>query len=327
MFKALNPFFMNNPTAVREFKKRLIQTEIPFDENVDLAPFTSVGIGERIAFCVRPHTEGQLNLLSPLLKKYELPYLIHGQGTNCFFHLPKNPYPGVLIQWTTRSSHIESVKTNKSAEFFVKVHTGLRKATLSRFCFTHQYEAAVWLAGIPGTVGGGIAMNAGTRLGDFSTLIYDVNRFDMTSGTITTLRPHLCDFLYRGQSFCNNNQLLTSATLRLTKSENIDSFKKKFQESLAYRKKTQPLKEKSFGSTFKNPEGNSAGALIQALGLKGTHRGDAIISPHHANFFINRDKASGGDMLALIDQTQETVFRKTGISLTPEVRPIQSFVL
>lgn len=316
---------MSSNITIREFKHQLHTNHIPFEESFSLKKITTAGIGATIAVLAKPENEEQLLTISRHAKTYELPIWIHGQGSNCFFDLPADPYPGVVIQWLSPSEHIPA--PDSSQDVLLTLHSGIRKSTLLRYCLKHQLSDAIWLYGIPGTLGGGIAMNAGTRRGDFSHITQEIRRVDLQSENIHTLQTHPSHFSYRGQTLCTHSQLISQVTLSLKKAQDPEQFQKEFQTYLHYRKTTQPLQDKSFGSTFKNPPGTHAAELIERAGLKDHRIGDACVSPKHANFFVNAGQASSKDMVALISHAKEKVAALFGIHLEPEVQIVKMLFL
>lgn len=311
---------MTSNIAIREFKQQLHTHHIPFEENFSLKKITTVGMGASVAVLAKPINEEQLLRVAHHAKTYELPIWIHGQGSNCLFDLPADPYPGVVIQWLSPSEDIPEPAP------FLTLHSGIRKSTLMRYCLKHQLSAAVWLYGIPGTLGGGVAMNAGTRHGDFSHITREIRRVDFESESIQILQTDPTYFSYRSQTLCTHIQLISQVTLSLKQAENPEQFQTEFQSYLHYRKTTQPLQEKSFGSTFKNPPGMHAAALIERAKLKGHRVGDACISLQHANFFVNEGHASSKDMVSLISHTQEKVAELFNIHLQPEIQIVKGFM-
>jgi len=175
-------------------------------------------------------------------------------------------------------------------------------------------------AGIPGTVGGAIVMNAGTYLGSMSDVVSNVTAID-SSGTLHVLTNKECGFDYRKSIFQQNNMIVLKAELSLRKGK-PEEIKRKIDELMKKRKQSQPLDKPNAGCTFRNPNGVSAGKLIQDVGLKGARIGDAQISKVHANFIINLGNAKANDILALIKMARLRVKAKYGLQLILEIRII-----
>ncbi len=171
--------------------------------------------------------------------------------------------------------------------------------------------------GIPGVVGGAVFMNAGAYGGEMSQVI-DTVRAINCCGVENQFSLDLCDFGYRTSVFKNDVLIVTQVEFKLKKG-NISEITDKMNELLEKRKTKQPLSFPSAGSTFKRPEGNFAGALIEKNNLKGKKIGGAMVSELHAGFIINYDSASTADILKLMRYVQETVYKNDGVLLEPEV--------
>jgi UDP-N-acetylmuramate dehydrogenase len=175
------------------------------------------------------------------------------------------------------------------------------------------------LAGVPGTIGGAIRMNAGTRIGEIGDRVAFV-RLMMPNGTPMNLTADALDFRYR-RATLPEGSVVTRVGLFVTKSDH-EAERETIREHLQYRKQTQPLDQPSCGSTFKNPPGDAAGRLIDAAGLKGTAEGGAMISEKHANFFVNTGGATAMDMYKLIKRARDTVSEQFNVDLEPEVHAV-----
>ena len=175
------------------------------------------------------------------------------------------------------------------------------------------------LAGVPGTVGGAIRMNAGTRLGEIGSKIAFV-RAMLPNGETVHLTPDALHFEYR-KATLPTGAVVTRVGAWVSKAAH-KAEREEIAEHLNYRKNTQPLDTPSCGSTFKNPPGDTAGRLIDAAGLKGHSEGGAQISEKHANFFINTGNATADDLYKLIKHARDTVSDQFGVTLEPEVHAV-----
>lgn len=175
------------------------------------------------------------------------------------------------------------------------------------------------LAGVPGTVGGAIRMNAGTRLGEIGERVAFV-RVMLPNGSTANLTPDAIGFKYR-RATLPPGAVVTRVGLWVSK-ERFTEERAQRKEHLEYRRASQPLDQPSCGSTFKNPPGDAAGRLIDAAGLKGRTIGGASISEKHANFFINTGNATAADLHALIKLARDTVEEQFSITLEPEVHAV-----
>ncbi len=229
-----------------------------------------------------------------------------GKGSNVLVH--DEGVEGLVLVLTGALS--DSVVSGD----LVTAGAGLANAVLrARLRRAHGTEIAC-LAGIPGTIGGAVAMNAGSTLGEVSDVLVDV-RIAGPDGVVRTLPAAALDLSYRHATL-PPGAVVVSARMRLGNQpapSEIDAF-------LARRKATQPLDRPSCGSTFTNPPGDAAGRLIDAAGLKGHRLGGAEVSTKHANFLVNTGTATAADLDALIRHVQDTVRAVHGVDLHPEVR-------
>lgn len=199
--------------------------------------------------------------------------------------------------------------------------TGMSGVRLSRFAEEAGRQGLTGLEfahGIPGSLGGGVVMNAGAYAGEMSHVISSVRAVDR-SGAVRTVSGPACAFGYRHSVFSGGDCFVLSATVQLSRG-NVEEIARKMRELMERRRAKQPLEYASAGSTFKRPRGHFAAALIEHCGLKGLSVGAAQVSEKHAGFVINRGGASCQDILTLMEQVQERVYRETGVVLEPEVR-------
>jgi UDP-N-acetylmuramate dehydrogenase len=198
----------------------------------------------------------------------------------------------------------------------VEAGGGLLNAVLLRRVEQAGLGGLAALAGVPGTVGGAIRLNAGTALGEIGAAVLSVDVV-LPGGQSRTLQAEDLCFRYRHATL-PEGAVVVAAALRL-RAEGVEEERAAIAHHLQRRKATQPLELPSCGSVFKNPPGDHAGRLIEAAGLKGARRGDAQISEKHANFIVNLGHATAADVLALIRLARDTVREQTGVVLEPEV--------
>ena len=191
--------------------------------------------------------------------------------------------------------------------------------SISDFALENSLSGFEFLSCIPGTIGGGIRMNSGCYGEDISKILLSVQVMDF-DGRIRVIPSSNIKFTYRG---CNldNNLIFISATFR-GKKENKTKIESKMSRLIEQKKKDQPSKIKTCGSTFKNPEGGKAWKLIKDSGCAGMNVRDASISKKHCNFFINNGKAKAEDLENLINKVKSTILDKTGINLELELHII-----
>lgn len=195
---------------------------------------------------------------------------------------------------------------------------GVYLPTLVKQCAERGLGGAEPLVGVPGTVGGALVMNAGTRDLEIGAIVESAEVLD-ESGKLEVLPADRIRFKYRKSSL--DGSAICFATLRL-KPGNRDEFLEAIQKFISHRLKTQPIGTLNCGSVFRNPEGGFAAELIERAGLKGTKRGQAQISPKHANFIVNCGGATAEDVKGLIAEARRTVKEKFGVELEPEVRMV-----
>ena len=196
---------------------------------------------------------------------------------------------------------------------------GVASPHLARFVARHGGTGAEWMAGVPGTVGGALAMNAGCYGGETWNHVVSVQTVDR-AGTLHQRLPADYDLGYRHvQSRGCLDEWFVSALFRFDEGEEAAAMER-IRELLAKRVASQPLNQPNAGSVFRNPPGDHAARLIEASGLKGFALGGAQVSPKHANFIVNLGGATARDIETMMDHVQATVLAKTGIELVREVR-------
>lgn len=198
--------------------------------------------------------------------------------------------------------------------------SGVKLARLACFAMEQSLTGLEFAHGIPGTVGGGVTMNAGAYGGELCGVVQRTTYLD-TDGTLQTATLSQHDFAYRHSAFSDGTRLILHTTFALEQGEGA-AIKARMDELALCRRSKQPLEFASAGSTFRRPEGHFAAALIDQCGLKGKTVGGAQVSEKHAGFVINRGDATCGDILRLIDLVRETVLRETGVALELEVKTL-----
>ena len=201
----------------------------------------------------------------------------------------------------------------------LRAESGISLARLAMAAWGCGLTGLEFAHGIPGTLGGGVAMNAGAYGGEMSQVLTAVTFLD-EAGQVITLPAQECALTYRHSLFTDHpERLILEAEFELA--QGVPTLIKIRMDELAQKRRAkQPLDQPSAGSTFKRPEGHFAAALIEACGLKGVGIGGAQVSEKHAGFVINRGDATADDVRRLMALVQETVLRETGVALGPEVR-------
>lgn len=283
-------------------------TLIP-QENIRIAPYTSMRVGGAVRYLYRPETEDQLVELVAGCKAENTPYLVIGNASNLLF--PDEGYNGVVIA----TGGIRSITFENG---LITASCGVSLSALSVFAMEHGKKGLAFAFGIPGTVGGGVYMNAGAYGGELSDCLEHAVCID-AKGEKVTLSGEDLRLSYRHSRLQEEELLLLSATFRCEDGDPKE-IKGEMDKNMAARKEKQPLEYPSCGSAFKRPTGYYAGALIQEAGLKGFSMGGAQVSEKHAGFVINKGDATADDVKALLAHVQKTVYDQSGVLLEPEIQ-------
>ena len=283
-------------------------TLIP-QENIRIAPYTSMRVGGAVRYLYRPETEDQLVELVAGCKAENTPYLVIGNASNLLF--PDEGYNGVVIA----TGGIRSITFENG---LITASCGVSLSALSVFAMEHGKKGLAFAFGIPGTVGGGVYMNAGAYGGELSDCLEYAVCIDV-KGEKVTLSGEDLRLSYRHSRLQEEELLLLSATFRCEDGDPKE-IKGEMDRNMAARKEKQPLEYPSCGSAFKRPTGYYAGALIQEAGLKGFSMGGAQVSEKHAGFVINKGGATADDVKALLAHVQKTVYDQSGVLLEPEIQ-------
>lgn len=280
--------------------------KIIFEYGVDGAALSTMRTGGKVARVCRPESEAEF---VAALKQTDEPFTVLGNGSNVIFS--SAGYNGTVLL-------TEGLNTLSETESGFICGAGLSLSAVAAQAAKRGLSGLEFAYGIPGTVGGGIYMNAGAYGGEMKDVLKSV-RCVSKGGEVINLSAKDADLAYRESVFMRGGLYILSAELVLTAGER-DQINAKMAENMAKRRSKQPLEFPSCGSVFKRPVGHFAGALIEGVGLKGLTVGGAQVSEKHAGFIINRGGATGDDVIALIRRVQDTVFEKTGVRLETEVK-------
>jgi UDP-N-acetylmuramate dehydrogenase len=286
----------------------VLKDRVHFDE--PLAPLVAYRVGGPADVLIFPETEDDLKSISQLSKQFQLPVTVIGEGTNLL--IKDQGIRGITVSLKNAFQHID---LNKGLE--VKCGGGVLKADFLNWSISKGLSGLEFSSGVPGTIGGGIFMNAGTKYGCYGDILKELRLFDFKNG-FQQFKTDSSDFQYRHQNVVKDSLVVWAVfTLKPGDSATIQA---EVNRIIAERAEKQPLDYPSCGSTFKNPEGYSAGRLIEKTGLKGTQIGGAEISNKHANFILNKGNAKASDILALIELIQTRVWEQFSVKLEPEVK-------
>lgn len=295
-------------SAIYEFIKAIVPKEdILLDE--PMCKHTTFRVGGRAQCLVRISSIRQLKKLIPYLKTVGVPYFVLGNGSNLL--VGDKGYKGIVLQIGSKMGTV----TAEGA--CIRAGAGLAMIQAARFAQENGLSGLEFASGIPGTLGGGIVMNAGAYGGEMKQVVKEVTVLS-DQGEILMLDNASMEFGYRTSVIKNRPFIVIGALLELTplKKEEI---LEKMEELARKRREKQPLEYASAGSTFKRPEGYFAGKLIMDAGLKGHRVGGAMVSEKHCGFVINTGTATAADIAQVIWEVQERVKDKFGVALEKEV--------
>lgn len=298
---------MEQYSALKQF---MTSNGIPYKEQVSGAELTTFRTGGPVALVARPIYSGQMEDLCREAESDGVPYFILGNGSNLLI-----PDEGLDMLLIRLCGEFEEVCFERS-EGVMRAGAGASMAAAAKLSVAKGFKGLEWAAGIPGTVGGAVAMNAGAYGGEIANVLRSVTVLKDGVGRIVT--PSEGDMGYRRSIFSYPGMVVLEAVFGLVPDDG--SAKRLMREYNRRRREKQPLNYPSAGSTFKRPEGYFAGKLIEDAGLKGFGVGGACVSEKHAGFVINRGGATTADVLAVIEGVQRRVFDRFGVMLEPEVR-------
>lgn len=279
--------------------------------NADLSRYTTFKIGGPAALLVEPGSVDALSEVLKTCKKEGVKPLILGRGSNVL--VPDEGIENVVIVMGENFSKIEYCGSE-----MIKAQAGAPVIRLCKFALDYSLGGLEFAYGIPGSVGGGVYMNAGAYGGEMKDVVLFVDYLDY-DGNRGSWQGKELGFSYRHSNFMDSDLIITSVVFKL-EHRNPDVIKSKMDGLMQRRRDKQPLDYPSAGSTFKRPEGYFAGKLIQDSGLMGKQIGGAQVSTKHAGFVINKGGATAKDVKDLIHFVQKTVKDKFGVTLEPEVR-------
>jgi UDP-N-acetylmuramate dehydrogenase len=301
---------MSDFTAVQQhFYDNLSHISLAFNE--PMSRHTSFRIGGNAEVMAFPKSAQELSKVLQVSAAFGCPRAILGAGTNVL--APDDGIPGIVICLKDALDGMELLSDDR-----IRIMAGVTMTRAAVFAANHGLAGMEFAHGIPGTVGGGVYMNAGAYDGEICQICESVDVMDMT-GELRTLSGSEMDFSYRHSRLEDEGGIVVSAVFRLQK-QDPEQIKAKMRELQAKRSASQPLDKPSAGSAFKRPLGGYAAALIDQAGLKGYRVGDAAISEKHAGFAVNLGNATAEDVKKLLRQVSDIVYEKSGIRLEPEVR-------
>lgn len=286
--------------------KGTVLTEEPMSRH------TSFQIGGPAEIFVQPATGDEVRQAICLAKEEQIPFFVVGNGSNLL--VSDDGFRGMIVQIGRNLQEI-SVEDN-----VIYAQAGALLSRVARTALEHGLTGMEFAAGIPGSLGGAVAMNAGAYGGEMKDILTDAEVLT-PDGEIKILSLEELDLSYRHSCIFDEDYIVLSVHLQLEQGDTT-VIRNRMDELARARREKQPLEYPSAGSTFKRPEGYFAGALIQDAGLKGYTVGGAQVSEKHSGFVVNRGGATAEEVLFLIKQVQKKVKSRFGVTMEPEVRMV-----
>ena len=295
-------------SAIYEF----ISTYVPEEDILTEEPMsrhTTFRVGGEAQCFVRISDKEQLKKLIPYLRQIEVPYFILGNGSNLL--VSDKGYEGVILQIGNK------MNTITVEGIHIRAQAGSLLSQIAKCAYDKGLTGFEFASGIPGSIGGGVVMNAGAYGGEMKQVVESVLVMDI-QGEILELSGESMEFGYRTSIIKNRPFIVLEVCLKLEQG-NKERIASDMEELAQKRREKQPLEYASAGSTFKRPEGYFAGKLIMDAGLRGYSIGGAQVSDKHCGFVVNTGRASATDVAEVISEVQERVKDKFGVSLETEV--------
>lgn len=289
-------------------KSGLDKLRIEYVSDFPMSRFTWLRVGGNANYAIYPSSIQQLTNLISFLSKMGYPWIVLGEGSNTII-LDEGIEKAVII-----TKKMKAIEIKDSGE--IVAEAGANMGTIMNRSVRKGFAGFEFAAGIPGTIGGGVFMNAGANDAEVKDVIKKV--WLLIDGKEEVVSRRELNFEYRKSNLAEG-AVVMKVLIKLDRGDRKLS-EKKVKDYLDKRNKTQPIKMSNTGSIFKNPDSIAAGKLIEELGLKGYEIGGAQISELHGNFIVNRGSAKASEVLKLIDVAKENAYKLRGIILEPEVR-------
>lgn len=298
--------------------------------NADMSKESSFKVGGKAKALVTAHSEEQLQEVLNLLSQEDAKHFILGNGSNTIFK--DSGYSGIVVKLGDEFGKIKEISPEDVAESFGKesqkseqryIQAGAEAllSTVGKYALEKGLTGFEFASGIPGSVGGGVFMNAGAYDGELKDILVGITAITKDGSRVKSVCAKDLDLGYRHSAICETGDVVVSAVFAL-KDGNEEEIKAKMDDLMNRRNTKQPVQYPSCGSFFKRPKGYFAGKLIQDSGLSGLTVGGAQVSEKHNGFIINIGGATETDISNLMKKVQEEVKKKFGVDLEPEVRII-----
>jgi UDP-N-acetylmuramate dehydrogenase len=296
-----------------------IPTDCPIRSNVSLKGLTTWKVGGAAEWYLEPRTLAEIQGGLAWARQHKLPITLIGAGSNLL--ISDRGLAGLVI-CTRHLRHVNAQLDNETRS--ISADAGKMVASLAWQAARRGWGGMEWAAGIPGTVGGAVVMNAGAHGHSTQEILVSTDVLNL-DGSIETLTSQDLDYSYRTSNLQGDSRIVLSAKFQLQAAGDAEEIKARTFRDLEKRHSTQPYDRPSCGSVFRNPSPEHAAALIEELGLKGYRIGDAEVSTLHANFIINRQDATASEIRELIYYVRGQVQLKHSIELEPEVKMLGEF--
>lgn len=294
--------------------KVLAPDQIKTDE--DMGRHTTFRAGGPADYYVEPKTAGELAAVLRLCRLADMPYYILGNGSNLL--VSDRGYHGVIVAMGQKAwSGIRAEGTN------IRAGAGALLSAIARYALKESLTGLEFAAGIPGTLGGAVVMNAGAYGSEMKNVLASVTVLT-AEGEVLAIDAAGLELGYRTSCILKKGYVVLEAELALKNGEE-ETIRAAMDDLAAQRKSKQPLEYPSAGSTFKRPQGYFAGKLIQDAGLRGFMVGGAQVSEKHCGFVINRNHATAADVMNLCREVQRRVYETAGVTLEMEVKTLGEF--
>ena len=291
------------------FEKVLSKEQIFINE--PMKKHTTFKIGGNADILILPYTLEQIIECIQICEQNNIEYYVIGNGSNLL--VSDKGFRGVIIKLFKNFNKIDLDKN------IIKVQSGATLSAIAKKAYDNSLKGFEFASGIPGTIGGGVCMNAGAYGGELKDVIKQVTVLE--NNKVTILNNKQCEFEYRNSKILKNKLIVLEVLIELEQG-NKDEILAKMKENNKIRNEKQPVEYPSAGSTFKRPPNNFAGKLIMEAGLAGKTIGGACISKKHCGFIINNGNATCKDVLELADFACKQVKDKFNINLEKEIRVI-----
>lgn len=302
-----------------EIQQILDKSNFPKDRiqyNVPMKNYTSFKIGGPAECFIKVQTIEEVQEILQIAHQNNIPVTVIGNGSNIL--VSDKGIKGIVLKIDIKKLEIEEREEN---QFFITVGSGNKLGEIAPKLLQKEIQGFEFAAGIPGTIGGAIRMNAGAHGSEMKDIVKTVSYIDKDDMKLYTISNEEAKFEYRNSIFSNNQYIIVEATMQLGKGKK-EEIQSKMQEYANFRKEKQPIEYPSAGSTFKRGEDFITAKLIDECGLKGYQIGGAQVSEKHAGFIINKGNATADDVVKLMEYVREQVYNKFKKKIKAEIEII-----